>query len=183
VKVVGGPSTAGGAGLLAWLARVVAERFDVVNLSGGTTKRSFALPLYELCDRAYFAGSLIVAAASNVVRDSYPSLFSSVASVACTFTSDPTRFHFNPDPPTEFLARGIDVEVPWKDGARVRATGNSYAASHLSGLAALLKSKYPYLRPFELKAALWANAANIRDAPELLAGRVTRTTAAIRAAG
>ena len=33
-----------------------------------------------------------------------------VASVACNLATDPFRFHYNPDPPTEFLAPGIEIE-------------------------------------------------------------------------
>jgi hypothetical protein len=93
--------------------------------------------------------------------------------VASNLSRDPFRFHFNPDPPTEFLARGIDVDVAWGGGGRVYATGNSYAAPHIAGIAALIKSKHPELRPFQLKTVLWATAANVREAPEI-AGRISR---------
>lgn len=162
------------------LAWAVDRGFDVINLSLGTGRRSSALALHELCDRAYFAGSFVVTAASNAVRPTYPSLFASVASVACNLADDPRRFHFNPEPPTEFLARGVDVEVPWAGGGTTRVTGNSFAAAHLSGLAALVLSRRPHLRPFQLKTALWAAAANIREAPHLEAGRISRTTRAVR---
>lgn len=89
------------AAFLAGLNWAVEERFDVINLSLGTRKRDWALAFHDACDRAYFGGSLIVTAANNVQRRSYPSLFSSVASVACNTTADPMRFHWNPDPPTE----------------------------------------------------------------------------------
>ena len=70
-----------------------------------------ALAFYEVCDRAYFQGSFVVTAANNVARPSFPSLYASVASVACNLSKDPFRFHYNPEPPTEFLAPGIDIEV------------------------------------------------------------------------
>ena len=131
-------------------------------------------------------------AANNVLRPSFPSLYGSVTSVACNLATDPFRFHYNPEPPTEFLARGIDVNVAWKGGARITATGNSYAAPHIAGIAALIKSKHRALRPFQLKTVLWATAANVREAPQpagrlTLAGRSAtvglRATAALRSAG
>ena len=91
-------------------------------------------------DRAYFANVLLVCAANNVPGPSYPSLFASVASVSCNLTTDPFRFHHNPEPPTEFLARGIDVEVAWLGGETIRTTGNSFAAPHISGIVALTLS-------------------------------------------
>ena len=144
------------------LAWAIERRFHVINLSLGTTKRDWALPFYELCDQAYHRGSLLVTAANNVARPSFPSLYGSVTSVACSESADPHEFHANPEPPTEFLARGIDVEVPWRGGTTIRTTGNSFAAPHIAGHAALIRSKHPELRPFQIKTVLWACSANVR---------------------
>lgn len=177
VKVLGFGLQGKAAAFLAGLQFAVESGFDVVNLSLGTRKRDFALAMYELCDRAYFRDTFVVTAANNVDRVSYPSLFSSVASVACNLTTDPYRFHSNPEPPTEFLARGIDVPVLWCEGNTTTMTGNSFAAPHIAGLAALIKSKHPELRPFQLKTVLWACAANVQDAPDERAGRLSRAIA------
>jgi subtilisin len=157
------------------LAWAIERRFDVINLSLGTRRRDWALAFYELCDEAYFKGCFLVTAANNLLRPSFPSLYSSVASVACNLSSDPWRFHYNPEPPTEFLARGIDIEVAWKDGGFIRSTGNSYAAPHIAGVAALIRSKHPSVTPFQLKALLAATAANVRETPSV-AGRITRSS-------
>ncbi len=174
VKVLGTGLQGKAAAFLAGLSWAVDEGFDVINLSLGTRKSDWALAFYDVCDRAYFGNSFIVTAANNVQRRSFPSLYASVASVACNLNADPFRFHYNPDPPTEFLARGIDVEVAWLDGQTIRSTGNSYAAPHIAGIAALIASKHPGLRPFQLKTVLWATAANVREAtaPEV-AGKLT----------
>lgn len=162
---------------LAGLGWAVEHGFDIINLSLGTSRRDWALAFYEVCDRAYFQGSFVVTAANNVARPSFPSLYASVASVACNLSKDPFRFHYNPDPPTEFLAPGIDIEVSWRGGGRIVGTGNSYAAPHIAGLAALVKAKHPELRPFQLKTVLWATAANVREAPRP-AGRLSRVMTA-----
>jgi subtilisin len=180
VKVLGAGLSGRAAAFHAGLAWALDQRFDVVNLSLGTRKLDWALAFHELCDRAYFAGSFLVTAANNVQATSYPSLYASVASVACNLGADPWRYHVNPDPPTEFLARGIGVRVLGLRHGTSVATGNSYAAPHIAGLAALLRSKHPELRPFQVKAALWARAANVVEAtgprvaePEV-AGRLSR---------
>ena len=167
---------------LAGLSWAIEQGFDVINLSLGTVKREYALAFHDLCDEAYFSGSFLVTAANNLKRVSYPSLYSSVASVACNVSDDPWRFHYNPRPPTEFLARGIDVEVAWRNGATNMATGNSYAAPHISGIAARIKSKHPELTPFQLKAVLHACAANVAEAGEM-AGRVSRVVRLTSAEG
>lgn len=181
IKVLGENNTGSAAKLIAGIEYAVANGFDVINLSLGCRKRDVALELYELCDRAYFGNSFVVTAANNVMRQSYPSLFASVASVACNTTSDQFRFHYNPDPPTEFLARGINVPVAWLDGATIESTGNSFAAPHISGLAALVKSKHRELRPFQLKTVLWACAANVSEAKDAAAGRLSRQIRLTRA--
>lgn len=63
-----------------------------------------------------------------------------------------------------------------------RGTGNSYAAPHISGLAALILSKHPRLLPFQVKTVLWATAANVRESAPLAQARTARmTTASSRA--
>lgn len=172
VRVLGPGLTGKAAAFHAGLTWAVDQGFDIINLSLGTGKKEWALAFHEVCDRAYFGSSFIVTAANNVARMSYPSLFASVASVACNTSTDPLRFHANPEPPTEFLARGINVEVPWLQGGTTVTTGNSFAAPHIAGLAALIKSKHPELRPFHLKTVLWATSANVREATEIeAAGR------------
>lgn len=148
----------------AGLSWAVDNEFDVINLSLGAAKRDWALAFHDTCDRGYFNNSFIVTAANNIHRDSFPSLFASVTSVASNNSTDPLRFHFNPEPPTEFLARGIDVEVPWLDGTTITTTGNSFAAPHIAAFAALIKAEHPELRPFQVKTALWAASANVREA-------------------
>lgn len=189
VKVLGGGLTGSAAVFIRGLGWAIEQGFDVVNLSLGTTKREWALPFHEVCDRAYFQNCVLVTAANNIAYTSFPSLYASVISVACNLSSDPMRFHYNPDPPTEFLAPGIDVDVAWRGGESMRATGNSYAAPHITGISALIKSKHRDLRPFQVKTVLWATAANVLEAPRA-AGRMTtmaqattsvRSTMALRA--
>jgi subtilisin len=184
VKVLGSGLGGKAAAFLRGLGWAVDQGFDVINLSLGTSRKDWALPFYEVCDQAYFRGCLVVTAANNVARSSYPSLFGSVTSVACNLSKDPRRFHYNPDPPTEFLARGIDVDVAWRHGGFAQGTGNSYAAPHIAGMAALIRSKHPELRPFQVKTILWATAANVLEAPRA-AGRLSQVmrpgTSSVRA--
>ena len=98
-------------------------------------------------------------AASNTPGEaSYPSLFSSVVSVASHDVPDPWTYFYNPNPPVEFGAWGVDVPVAWLGGGQIVASGNSFAAPHIAGLAALVRSKHPSLTAFELKSVLSAVA-------------------------
>lgn len=163
VRVLGEALTGQAQVFLRGLAWAVERRFDVINLSLSTSRRDWALPFHEICDQAYFSGSLVVTAANNVRVLSFPSLYASVVSVACNLATDPLEFHLNPEPPTEFLARGVNVNLAWSGGTSMRATGNSFATPHISGIAALILSKHENLRPFQVKSALWATASNVPE--------------------
>jgi len=161
VRVLGAGFTGSGGVLLAGLRWAVEQGFDVVNMSLSTTKRQFAGILHELTDTAYFRRTLLVASAHNMPVESYPWKFSSVISVGSHEEPDPLAFYYNPDPPVEFFARGVDVEVAWTGGARIRCTGNSFATPHMSALCALVLGKHPELRPFQLKSVLYLTSTNV----------------------
>ena len=76
-------------------------------------------------------------------RHQLPIALRSVISVAAHAEPDPWRFYYNPTPPVEFGAWGVDVPVAWKDGGKIVATGNSFAAPHVAGLVALLVEQAP----------------------------------------
>ena len=96
--------------------------------------------------------------ANNAPGLSYPSLFSTVYSVAAHAIPDPRLIYYNPRPPVEFGAWGVDVPIAWKDGGTTVATGNSFAAPHIAGLVADILSAHPGLTPFEVKGILAAIA-------------------------
>lgn len=146
--------------MLAGLIWAIEERFDVIALSLSTSRRRFAEVLHEVADRAYFSGSTIVASAHNMPVESYPWRYAAVISVGSHEERDPTTFYCNPTPPVEFFAPGVEIEVAWNGGSRTRATGNSFAAPHISGIAALIRAKHPRLTPYELKSVLRLTATN-----------------------
>jgi subtilisin family serine protease len=161
VRVLGQGFTGSGPILLAGLRWAVEQGFDVINMSLSTTKRQFAEVLHDLADTAYFNRTILVASAHNMPVESYPWRFSSVISVGSHAEPDALTFFYNPDPPVEFFARGVDVELPWLDGGTVRATGNSFATPHMSGICTLVRAKHPELTPFQLKSVLHLIADNV----------------------
>ncbi len=146
------------AGGLRW---AIENGMQVCNLSLGSTKRDLFGVFHELTDLAYFQGVMLVTAANNMPVTSFPSLYASVFSVASHDVDDPYRFYYNPDPPVEFGALGIDVRLAWRDGGFITATGNSFAAPHISGLVAKILGKHPGLTVFQMKTVLRALAANV----------------------
>jgi subtilisin len=160
VKVLGKSLMGRGVILGAGLRWAIENGMNVCNLSLGTTKMEFYAAFHELADLAYFRNIALVTAANNMPVPSFPSLYASVLSVASHDVQDPYCFYYNPEPPVEFGAHGIDVRVPWANGNWVTGTGNSYAAPHISGMVARILSKHPELTLFQLKTVLHAIATN-----------------------
>ena len=158
VRVLGPDNRGKGAAFAAGLEWAIDEGADVVNLSLSSRSEAMFAVFHDLADRAYFRRTLLVCAANNVSVASYPSLFSAVVSVAAHDVRDPGVWFYNPSPPVEFGACGLDVDVAWKDGGRIVATGNSFAAPHIAGYAARIRAAHPAASPFEIKTILAATA-------------------------
>jgi subtilisin len=164
VRVLGAGFTGSGTALLGGLRWAVEQGFHIINMSLSTTKSQFAGMLHEVADTAYFRRTVLVASAHNMPVESYPWRFSSVISVGSHDQPDPLTYYYNPNPPVEFFARGVDVEVAWLGGARARSTGNSFATPHMSGICALVLGRHPELTPFQLKNTLYLTATNVAGA-------------------
>lgn len=160
VRVLGPDNRGRGAAFAAGLQWAIDSGAGVVNLSLSSRSDAYFGLLHELADAAYFANVLLVCAANNVSVASYPSLFASVVSVAAHDVPDPATWFYNPRPPVEFGAYGVDVDVAWRGGGRMTVTGNSFAAPHLAGYAARIRAAHPGVAPFEVKAILAATADN-----------------------
>jgi len=166
VRVLGAGFTGSGTALLGGLHWAVEQGFQVINMSLSTTKSQFAGMLHEVADAAYFRRTVLVASAHNMPVESYPWRFSSVISVGSHEEPDPLAFFYNPSPPVEFFARGVDVEVAWLGGGTARSTGNSFATPHMSAICALILGKHPELTPFQLKNTLYLTASNVQGTDE-----------------
>ncbi len=144
----------------AGLRWAVEQGMQVVNLSLSTSKEEYFGLFHKITDEAYFKNVVLVSAVNNIPVASYPSLYSSVISVAAHEGQGRLTYYYNPSPPVEFGAPGIDVKVAWSGGGYSIVTGNSFAAPHIAGLAAQILSRHPGLTPFEVKTILVACASN-----------------------
>ena len=162
VRVLGTTLSGQGVVFAAGLRWAIERGIHVCNLSLSTAKKEFFSVLHELTDLAYFRNIALVSAANNLPVPSYPSVYSSVISVGSHEIQDPYHFYYNPQPPVEFGALGIDVRVPWLDGRWITTTGNSFAAPHITGIVAKILSRHPGLTVFQLKSILRALSANVR---------------------
>ena len=114
-----------------------------------------------IADLAYFQKTMLIASAHNLPVESFPWRFASVLSVGSHDRAEPLDFFYNPEPPVEFFARGVDIDVAWLQGSSLRCTGNSFATPHMTGICALVLGSHPELTPFQLKSVLYLTATNM----------------------
>lgn len=164
VKVLGPQGSGSGEMFLVGLDYAIKQKFHVINLSLGTTKREYFAPVHDLLDRAYQAGCIIVAAANNLPYPSYPSIFSSsVISVVKRTGEDPFNFAFRYGQVIEVVAPGVEIKTTWPGGGYRQLTGNSFACPYIVGIVALIKEAYPELTPFQIKSILFTMAQRNRE--------------------
>ena len=176
VKVLGPNASGSGDMFLVGLDYAIKQKFHVINLSLGTTKRDYFGPLHDLLDRAYHVGCIVVAAANNLPYPSYPSIFSSsIVSVVKRAGGDPFNFGYRYGHVIELVAPGVEVKTTWPGGGYRQLTGNSFACPYIVGIIALLMEGYPNLTPFQVKTILYAIAK--RNQQKSAAAAAARDTA------
>ncbi len=164
VKVLGPKGAGSGDMFLVGLDYAIKQKFQVINLSLGTTKRDFFAPLHDLLDRAYQLGCVVVAAANNLPYPSYPSIFSSsVVSVVKRPGGDPFNFGYRYGQVIEVVAPGVEVKTTWPGGGYRQLTGNSFACPYVVGIVARIVEAYPNLTPFQVKSILFTLAQRNRE--------------------
>jgi subtilisin len=156
------------AGGLDW---AIENNIQVANLSLSTSNDDYFGLFHDLTDQAYFKNLNVICAVSNYPEPSFPSQYASVISVAAHEGHDPFIYYYNPSPPVEFGAPGIDIDVAWNNKQYVNSTGNSFAAPHITGIVTLIRAKHPELTSFQVKTVLLACAANMQHKEKPLKGR------------
>jgi subtilisin len=159
VKVLGANASGSGEMFLAGLDFAIKQKFQVINLSLGTTKPQYHGPLHDLLDRAYHSGCIVVAAANNLPQPSFPSIFSSsLVSVVKNNSTDAFKFGYRYGEVIELVAPGVQVRTTWPGGGYRQITGNSFACPAIVGIIALIMEAYPNLTPFQAKTILYTIA-------------------------
>ncbi len=159
IRVIGANAHGTADQLLAGLSFALEQRFDVINMSLGTTDDRAWRRISALADRAFYEGRIIVAAANNFGIAALPAQLSSVLGVDMAAFSNPETLHYRWNTPIELEALGIYVEAPAMGGGTQLFTGTSFACPHVTGLVARLVSAFPGLSPFEARAMLAMVAA------------------------
>ncbi|HEX7241288.1 MAG TPA: S8 family serine peptidase [Longimicrobiaceae bacterium] len=168
VRVFGGTLETSVPALREALLWAVRERFDVINLSLWTPREDALVPLYAACEQAREAGLVVVAATPRDPGPAYPSVFENVLSVGVGPYGSPFDFEYHAGAAVECLAAcGDHGTVLWLRGARIQASGSSFAAPNVSGVVALLRERHPSASLDEVRALLarYAVAAPASPSP------------------
>ncbi len=163
VRVMGGDASGTLEQLMYGLKWAIDNDMHVINLSLGSVQKRLVLQLHELVDQAYYKGLILVAAANNYGRTSYPACFASLIAVDNQSFKDALQFHYRLGNRVELIANGIYVKAPSPGGKYRWFTGTSFACPQITGLVARLRSRLPELMPFQIKALLWCLRANRQD--------------------
>jgi subtilisin family serine protease len=109
-------------------------------------------------------GIVLVAAAGNAGPSSpplYPAADANVIAVSATDIDDHLLDVANRGRQIALAAPGVDVLLPAPRARYQLATGTSFAAAHVAGIAALMLAKNPRLTPDEVRAELVATARDL----------------------
>jgi Subtilase family/Fervidolysin N-terminal prodomain len=109
-------------------------------------------------------GVVLIAAAGNggpKSRPLYPAAYADVIAVTATDADDKLFQGANRGTHIALAAPGVDVLLPAPDATYQVATGTSFAAAEVSGIAALLLERQPDLRPAGVREALIATARDL----------------------
>ncbi|MCH7232163.1 S8 family serine peptidase [Glycomyces sp. L485] len=161
VRILTGNLRSSGQALAAALSWAIQERFQLINLSLSTRKPDIKEQLHDMADTAWYSGVTLVTAAHNSPVISYPWRFPSVLSVGSHAVADAEHLQWNPTPPVDFFAYGVDVPVNWIGGATRSVSGNSFAAPHVTGMCARILEAHPKFGTSQLRIVLSCIADNL----------------------
>lgn len=167
LRVLGDDLRSSSQRVLAGLRWAIKQRYDVLNCSFGTSNPQF-LPEYKLVvDQAFCRNVLIVSACNNNNFQTleYPGSFPTVISTDYGKLEGLAVLRRCGEL-VEFVARGEEIRVAWKDGEYCEGTGSSYATPHLAAIIARLRQLEPNWNACEMKTALYglAQAAKAESA-------------------
>jgi len=141
-KVLGSGGLGYTDGLASGIIHATDQGAKIISMSLGCYSQSQLV--YDAIKYAHDAGVLLIAAAGNEDTNirSYPAGHDEVVAVAATDTGDKKVWFSNWGNWIELAAPGIDILSTVPDGYE-SCSGTSMAAPHVSGVAALVWSKYP----------------------------------------
>lgn len=132
----------------------IEQKYNIINVSLGTSSEYHLPWLVSLMKRAYESNVVVVAACSNVGNWLYPATFTYCVSVSAMPATHAMQVRFHSGSVVEFSGMGVNVPVAGPADQSIFVTGSSYAAAHISGLCARILEIRPDSTPLDVKVLL-----------------------------
>lgn len=173
VKVIGSDGNSALSDIIRALHWVVDERIPIANMSMGTPTHSLAFE--RTVQNAVARGLTLVAAAGNAGGSGvdFPAAFAGTIAVTAVDLKGQLAPFSNRGAEVAVAAPGVQIFSTWPGGHYARASGTSFAAPHVSGLAALFLSLHPGASPAQIREGLIRSAVPLEGALDGVgAGRI-----------
>ena len=151
VKVLDATGSGDVSDVIAGIQWAIGNGTHVISMSLRSTKDNQAL--HDICDAAYDAGILVVAAAGNdyQIRGrnkeldtvGYPARYDSVIAVGATDNTDTRAEYSSTGSTLELVAPGDHINSTMLGNTYALGSGTSMACPHVTGTAALILSEEP----------------------------------------
>ncbi len=139
------------------------RKAGVINLSLGSY--GFSRFLADAIDYANQAGAVIVAAGGNEATQTplYPGALPGVISVSASDNGDHLWAGSNYGPAIDVAAPGVRIVSLSPNKGYMMATGSSFSAAQVSGVAALVRTKHPLLKNAQVAQVLFQTADDLGE--------------------
>jgi len=138
---------------------------DVIGMSLGGTLTKGSIAMETAVNYAYQKGCVLVAAAGNndTTEPFYPAAYENVIAVSAINETDQKASFSNYGDYIDFCAPGVNIVTTGKDGGYVSGSGTSFAAPFVTGVVAVMLSKYPSLSNGNVTETLRAQAEDLGE--------------------
>jgi len=157
VQVLGGDLRGSSSRIVAALNWAINEKYDIINCSFGTASPEYIGRYKEIVDLAFCRNVWFISACNNFDFRTleYPGSFPTVLSTDYAAMDDPLSIKRRRGHLVEFVARGAQITVAWKNGTQRKVHGSSFAAPHLAAVAARIRELHDEWNACEVKTALY----------------------------
>ncbi len=139
--------------LMEAISWAIEANIKMIHLSLGTLQTHYQSDLETLANRAYEKNIIMVAAARNDTDDIFPAKFKTVLGVYWNKNCPKGKIVYHPDKAVEFGAYGRPRQLPGQPH-ELNFSGNSFAAAHVTAMAARILTDSPRAGPDEVRGRL-----------------------------
>ena len=148
--------------LVAALQWAINKRVNIIHLSLGTEQHEYREDLRQLCYDAIKKDIVIIAAARASEHQVFPAIFDEVIGVYWNHECENGSLIYNPESTVEFGAYGRPRALPGMP-QELNFSGSSFAAAHVTAMAADLLKPDPRVGVVRVKKMLREKAKEVLD--------------------